>query len=429
MPKIVSIDVAISEIRSGHHVFIHSAAATPQALVKAMVARAHELRGVKIYSIHTEGDCSYALPEHEASFEVHSFFNGHNIREARKDAPGGINASFVPIFLSEVPLLFYRGAVPLDVALIQVSPPDRHGMCSLGPSVDVSISAVRTAKTVIAQVNPKMPRTFGEAQIEFSEIDFAIEVNEELYLKKPAVLSDKELQIGRNVASLIEDGSTLQTGIGAIPDATLKALNGHKDLGVHTEMFSDGLIDLMESGAITNRFKPRLPGKVVSSFVIGSRRVYDFIDDNPNVMLMDAAYTNDTQNIRQNPKMIAINSALEVDLTGQICADSIGSRIYSGIGGQMDFMRGAALSLGGKPIIALPARTPKGIAKIVPFLKQGAGVTTTRAHVHYVVTEYGIAPLFGKTLRERAKALTSIAVPEDREELEKAAHQLLGASY
>ncbi|WP_347358704.1 acetyl-CoA hydrolase/transferase C-terminal domain-containing protein [Bdellovibrio sp.] len=421
MPKFVSADEALRDVQSGQHVFIHTAAATPQQLVKALVRRAPELENVKIYAIHTEGDCSYALPGYEKSFEVHSFFNGANLRKARPN----INSSFVPIFLSEVPQLFYRGIVPLDVALIQVSPPDRHGMCSLGPSVDVSIAAVRTAKKIIAQVNPRMPRTFGESQFEFNKIDCVVQVDEELHVVAPANPGDIELQIGRNVASLIEDGATLQMGIGAIPDATLRSLHGHRDLGIHTEMFSDGLIDLYKAGAITNRLKPRLTGKVVSSFVIGSRKVYDFIDDNPDVMMMDACYTNDTHVIRQNPKMIAINSAIEVDLTGQICADSIGSRIYSGIGGQMDFMRGAALSPGGKPIIALRSSSKKGVSKIVPTLKQGAGVTTTRAHVHYVVTEYGVAPLFGKTLKERAEALIAIAAPEVREELSRQAHAML----
>lgn len=421
MPQFVSAQQALKIVNSNDKVFIHSAAATPQQLVKALTARSNELRNVKIYSIHTEGDCSYADPSLSDSFEVHSFFNGSNLRKTRKN----INASFIPIFLSEVPVLFYSGTIALDVALIQVSPPDKHGMCSLGPSVDVSISAVRTAKKIIAQVNPKIPRTFGDGEIEFSTIDYAVEVDEDPYFAKSPLLSQVELKIGQNIASLIDDGSTLQMGIGAIPDATLKALTTHKDLGVHTEMFSDGLVDLYRAGAITNKFKKRLCGKIVSSFVLGTRKVYDFIDDNPQVILMDAAYTNDTHVIRQNPKVIAINSAIEVDLTGQVCADSIGSRIYSGIGGQMDFMRGAALSQGGKPIIALPSTTSRGESKITPFLKQGAGVTTTRAHVHYVVTEHGIAHLFGKTLKERAKALIQIAAPQFREELEKAANEVL----
>ncbi len=422
MPQFVSASDALKILKSEDNVFIQTAAATPQQLVRALTARAPEVRHVKVYSIHTEGDCSYANPDLADSFEIHSFFNGKNIRAAR----GNVNALFVPIFLSEIPYLFYRGTVPLDIALVQVSPPDKHGMCSLGPSVDVTISAVRTAKVVIAQVNPRMPRALGDAQIEFSKIHFAVEVDEELYLAKPPVLSETELQIGRNIASLIEDGSTLQMGIGAIPDAALKALRSHKDLGVHTEMFSDGLVDLYASGAISNRFKRRMAGKIVSSFALGSRKTYDFIDDNPMVLMMDAAYTNDSHIIRQNPKVIAINSAIEVDLTGQVCADSIGSRIYSGIGGQMDFMRGAALSEGGKPIIALPAKSGKGISKIVPFLKEGAGVTTTRAHVHYVVTEYGVAYLHGKTLKDRMQALVAIAAPELREELERKGREVLG---
>lgn len=422
MPQFVSASDALKIVKSNDNVFVQTAAATPQQLVKALTNRAEELQSVKIYSIHTEGDVSYAHPSLSKSFEIHSFFNGGNLRKIR----GNINPSFVPIFLSEIPHLFYRGVVPLDVALVQVSPPDQHGMCSLGPSVDVSVSAVRTAKVVIAQVNPKMPRTFGDAQIEFSRVNYAVEVDEELYLAKPKAPTEVELQIGRNIANLIEDGSTLQMGIGAIPDATLKALTNHKDLGIHTEMFSDGLVDLYKTGAITNKFKKRLAGKIVSSFVLGSRKVYDFIDNNPMVMMMDAAYTNDTHVIRQNPKVVAINSAIEVDLTGQVCADSIGNRIYSGIGGQMDFIRGAALSLGGKPIIALPSTTAKGESKISAFLKEGAGVTTTRAHVHYIVTEHGVAYLHGKTLQERAAALIQIAAPEFREELQRKANQVLG---
>lgn len=421
MTQFVTAEQAACIIQSNQHVFIHSAAATPQQLVKAMSARAHELRNVHIYSIHTEGNCSYAAPGLEESFQIHSYFNGGNIRKTRQN----ITSCFVPVFLSEIPHLFYNGHVMLDVALLQVSPPDQHGMCSLGPSVDVSIAAARTAKIIIAQVNKQMPRTFGDSQIEFSKISYAVEVDEPLYMASAPQLTKTELEIGQQVANLIDDGSTLQMGIGAIPDATLKALINHKDLGIHTEMFSDGLVDLYTHGAITNKFKNQFKEKTLSSFVIGSKKVYDFIDDNPNVVMMDAAVTNDTHLIRQNPKMVAINSAIEVDLTGQVCADSIGSRIYSGIGGQMDFMRGAALSRGGKPIIALPSTTAKGESKISATLKKGAGVTTTRAHVHYVVTEYGIASLFGKTLAERAKALISIAAPQFREELQKEAYEIL----
>ena len=421
MPIILSAEKAAQVIQSKQHVFIHSAAATPQQLVKAMTARASELNDVHIYSIHTEGDCSYALPQYASNFHIHSFFNGANIRKTRQH----ITSCFVPIFLSEIPHLFYNEQIKLDMALIQISEPDQHGMCSLGPSVDVTIAAVRTAKVIIAQVNPQMPRTFGDAQIEYSKINYVVEVNEPLYQAKISQLSQTELQIGQHVASLIENGATLQMGIGAIPDATLKALSHHQDLGVHTEMFSDGLVDLYAKGAITNQFKSRFKDKIVSSFVIGSQKVYDFIHDNPNVVMMDAAYTNDTHIIRQNPKVVAINSAIEVDLTGQVCADSIGSRIYSGIGGQMDFMRGAALSKGGKPVIALPSLTSKGESKIVATLKPGAGVTTTRAHVHYVVTEYGVAYLYGKTLEERVKALIAIAAPQARQELAAQAEIIL----
>lgn len=422
MPQFVSAQEALQLVNSGNHVFVQTAAATPQQLTKALGARAGELRNVKVHSIHTEGDVSYAHPDHAESFEIHSYFNGANLRRVR----GNINPSYVPCFLSEIPALFYSGAVPLDVALIQVSTPDSHGMCSLGPSVDVTLAAVRTAKLVIAQVNPQMPRTFGDAQIEFSRIQYAVEVNEPLYMKPPAKMGETEIKIGKNIASLIEDGSTLQMGIGAIPDAALKALGSHKDLGIHTEMFSDCLVDLYETGAITNKMKARLAGKIVSSFVIGSEKVYKFIDNNPLVMMMDTSWTNDTHVIRQNPKVVAINSAVEVDLTGQVCADSIGARIYSGVGGQMDFMRGAALSHGGKPIIALPSTTAKGKSKITGFLQRGAGVTTTRAHVHYVVTEYGIAYLHGKTLAERCRALIDIAAPQFREELEKESAEVLG---
>ena len=324
----------------------------------------------------------------------------------------------MPIFLSEIPLLFYNGHVKLDVALIQISPPDEHGMCSLGPSVDVSIAAVRTAKTIIAQLNPNMPRTFGE-QVPYKDIHYIVEDSSPLHVLKSKALTEVEKKIGLNIANLIEDGSTLQMGIGSIPNAVLECLKGHKDLGVHTEMFSDGLIPLVESGVITGKYKVKHPTKIVSSFIHGSEDVYRFINNNPQVLLLDCAYTNNTHIIAQNPKVVAINSCTEVDLTGQVCADSIGSRIYSGVGGQMDFIRGAALSKGGKPIIALPSVTAKGESKISLVLKPGAGVVTTRAHAHYVATEYGVAFLHGKSLKERSKALIEIAHPDHRERLEK----------
>ncbi|MEX0844352.1 MAG: acetyl-CoA hydrolase/transferase C-terminal domain-containing protein, partial [Balneolaceae bacterium] len=316
--------------------------------------------------------------------------------------------------------LFRKNILPLDVALVHVSPPDIHGFCSLGVSVDTAAAAVQTAKYVIAQVNPNMPRTHGDGLIHVDHIDALVEVNvplPEQFVDEP---TEDEIKIGQYCAGLIEDGATMQMGIGAIPNAVLKSLTNHKNLGVHTEMFSDGVIELVESGVINGMNKKNHPGKIVSSFVMGSRKTYDFIDDNPSVAMLDVAYTNDTAVIRRNPKVTAINSAVEVDITGQVCADSIGTYHYSGVGGQMDFIRGASLSLGGKPIIALPSITRKGISRIVPFLKQGAGVVTTRAHVHYVVTEYGVANLYGKNLGQRAKALVEIAHPDHRDELNRA---------
>jgi acyl-CoA hydrolase len=419
MSHFSSADEAVKLIKSNDKVFIHSGVTTPQELVAAMVKRTPELRNVSIYQIHTEGDCSYAKADFRESFSVNNFFNGENMRHGCQD----IISNYIPIFLSEIPNLFYNKLVELDVALIQLSPPDKHGMCSLGASVDISIAAVRTAKRIIAQINPNVPRTFGDAGVHISKVDAFINVDQPIYEIIPSEISAVEKMIGKNVASLVEDRATLQMGIGAIPNAALSYLTGHKDLGIHTEMFSDGIIDLYNRGVITGNYKKKHPGKIVSSFVIGSKKVYDFIDDNPTVLLLDCAYTNNTQVIRQNDKVTAINSAIEVDLTGQVCADSIGERIYSGVGGQMDFIRGASLSAGGKPIIALPSTTSKGISKIVPFLKKGAGVVTTRAHVHYVVTEHGVADLYGKNIRDRVKALINIADPIHRQSLEKEAFE------
>jgi acyl-CoA hydrolase len=415
--KIVSPSEAVRQIKSNDRVFIQSVVAAPQTLIKAMTERASELTGIEIYHLHTEGDAPYARPEFRDSFHTNALFVGANVRSAV--ATG--EADFIPTFLSEVPLLFRREILPIDVALIHVSPPDRHGYCSLGTSVDVSLAAVQKAELVIAQINPNMPRTHGDGIIHQNAIHFGVEVTEALQEVAPAELSECELAIGRNCASLIEDGATLQMGIGSIPNAVLVALKNHKDLGIHTEMFSDGLIELIESGVVNGSRKKVHPHKIVSSFVMGTKKLYDFIDDNPEVILLDVAYVNDPSVIRRNPKVVAINSAIEVDLTGQVCADSIGTRIYSGVGGQMDFIRGASLSEGGKPIIALPSSTARGESKITPFLKEGAGVVTTRANVHYVVTEHGVANLYGKTLRQRAKALISIAHPDHREELERAA--------
>ncbi|HEY0040783.1 MAG TPA: acetyl-CoA hydrolase/transferase C-terminal domain-containing protein, partial [Flavisolibacter sp.] len=338
----------------------------------------------------------------------------------RSDVNEGL-ADYVPVFLSEIPNLFNHGIMPIDVALVQVSPPDDHGYCSLGVSVDVARSAVNNARYVIAQVNTNVPRTHGDGLIHSSRFYAMVECHEPLY---EARFGDKvgpdEMRIGEFVASLVEDRSTLQMGIGSIPDAVLRSLTNHKDLGVHTEMCSDGIVDLFEKDIINNRFKKIHPNKSVTGFALGTKKLYDYVDDNPAFQFLDIDYVNDPHVIRRNNKMVAINSAIEIDITGQVCSDSIGTYQFSGVGGQMDFMRGAALSEGGKPIIALPSRTGKGVPRIVPFLKQGAGVVTTRAHVHYVVTEYGIAYLYGRNLRQRAKALINISHPEDREALEKA---------
>lgn len=422
MSKYVTADEAVSVIASGNRVFIHSVAAAPRLLIEAMVRRASELRNVEIVHLHTEGEAPYAKPEYADSFRVNAFFVGANVRKALAEG----RADYVPIFLSEVPALFRRNILPLDVALVQVSPPDKHGFCSLGVSVDVSRAAVQKARYVIAQVNPNMPRTHGDGLIHTDVFHAMIESNDQLHLFENPPANDIELQIGQNVASLIEDGATLQMGIGAIPDAVLGALGNHKHLGIHTEMFSNGLIDLVEKGVVTGDHKRVHPGKIVAGFVMGNRKLYDFIDDNPLVAMLDIAYVNDTAVIRRNPKVTSINSAIEIDLTGQVCADSIGMMQYSGVGGQMDFIRGASLSEGGKPIIAMPSTTAKGISRIVPFLKQGAGVVTTRAHMHYVVTEYGVANLYGKNMRQRAYELINLAHPDHREDLLREAHSRFG---
>lgn len=417
--KIVNAEEAVKNISSGDHVFIQSVAAAPQTLINAMTARANELQNVEIYHLHTEGKAPYSEHQYKESFHTNSFFIGGNVRKAIELG----EADFIPCFLSEVPLLMRRGRIPIDVALIHVSPPDRHGYCSLGTSIDVTLAGVQTANTVIAQVNPKMPRTHGDGLLHVGEIDFAVEVEDEIPELPLAQPTPEEIAIGKYCAELVENGATLQMGIGAIPNAVLLALTDHKDLGVHTEMFSDGLIPLLESGVVNGCKKKIHPKKVVASFVMGTRKLYEFIDDNPEIAMLDVAYVNDPAVIRRNPKVTAINSAIEVDLTGQVCADSIGSRMYSGVGGQIDFIRGASLSEGGKPIIALPSTTAKGQSKIVPFLKEGAGVVTTRANVHWVVTEYGAVNLYGKTLRQRAIELISIAHPDHREDLTRAAFE------
>jgi len=404
---------AVKHIKSGDHIYIHSVAAAPQELIKAMVARANELENVTIYHLHTEGDASYTNEGYEKSFKTKAFFVGANIRKAVSEG----RADYIPVFLSEVPLLFRKGIIKLDIAMIMVSPPDEHGFCTLGTSVDSSLAAVQTAKKIIVEINPNMPRTHGDGFIHTSKFAAMVAVDYPLYEFNPGEPTEIESKIGQNVATLVEDGATLQMGIGAIPNAVLLALTNHKDLGIHTEMFSDGIIPLVEKGILNGSKKRIHPGKIVSGFVMGTKKLYDFMHDNPLIAMLDIGYINDTAVIRRNPKVTAINSAIEVDLTGQVCADSIGTFHYSGVGGQMDFIRGASLSDGGKPILALPSMTAKGISRIVPFLKEGAGVVTTRAHVHYIVTENGVADLYGKSLKERALALVKIAAPQHQDYL------------
>ena len=413
----VSLEEASSKVKSGDRVFIQGAAMTPYKLIDGLVSRYESLSDVEIIHLHTEGQAAYTEKPYSQAFRMNSVFVGSNVRQSVKEGHG----DYIPIFLSEIHLLFRRSILPLDVAFIQVSPPDSHGYCSLGTSIDITIPAIQTAKLVIAQVNPQVPRTHGDGFIHMSELDFAIEEDAPIYGHDLPVASEIENKIGANIASLVEDGATLQMGIGAIPNAALQNLGNHKNLGIHTEMFSDGILPLVESGVINGSQKEVKTGKIVTCFAVGSQKLYDFMDDNPLVHMKEAAYTNDTAIIRRNPKVTAINSAIEIDLTGQVCADTIGQMQFSGVGGQMDFIRGASLSEGGKAIIAMPSVTKNGISKITPFLKEGAGVTTTRAHVHYIVTEYGVVDLYGKNLKQRAKALISIAHPDHRESLEKAA--------
>ena len=419
----VSTAQAVSQIQSGDRVFLQGAAMTPNTLIDALCERYNELKEVEIVSIHTEGDAKYAREPYSNSFKMNSCFVGRNVRKMVSTSQG----DYIPIFLSDIHLLFRKGILPIDVAIVQVSPPDKHGFCSLGVSVDIALPAIQTAKKVIAQINPFVPRTHGDSTIHIKNIDSAIEVNTPIYTTEISPISKIEKQIGQHVANLIDDGATLQMGIGNIPNAVLNNLENHKRLGVHTEMFSDGVLPLIEKGVITGEDKEIKTGKIVSCFAVGSQNLYSYVDDNPLVHFKEAAYTNDTAIIRKNPKVTAINSAIEIDLTGQVCADTIGTSQYSGVGGQMDFIRGAALSAGGRPIFAMPSCTANGISKITPYLKHGAGITTTRAHVHYVATEYGVVNLFGKNLKERANALISIAHPKHREHLAKEAFERFGS--
>ena len=416
MVRHASATEALACVQSGMRVFIHGGAATPTILVEALVAQAERLRDVELIHIHVVGKVDYALPEYARSFRVANLFVGHNMRPH----VGSARVDYLPCFLSEIPNLFRSGRRPLDVALLHVSPPDEHGFCTLGVSVDVAQAAADSAKVIVAQVNPQMPRVHGDGFIHMSRIHHWVEVDTPIPEFPQPPIGPEEAAIGRFAAEIIEDGATLQMGIGGVPDAVLAALKGHRHLGIHTEMMSDGVLDLIHSGAVDNTLKKIHPGKIVVGFVTGTRKVYDFIDDNPQVALLDIAYVNNPTIIARNPKVTAINSAVEIDLTGQVCADSVGHRIISGVGGQMDFIRGASLSPGGKPIIALSSRTKKGESRLVSALRPGAGVVTTRQHVHYVITEYGVADLYGRTLHERARALTAIAHPEDREYLQRA---------
>jgi len=415
--NIVTASEAVSHVRSGNRVYIQGAAMTPNVLIDALCERYQEIENVEIFQIHTEGKALYSKAPYNESFRINTCFVSGNVRQAVNSG----NGDYIPIFLSEIHLLIRKNILPIDVAFIQVSPPDKHGYCSLGVSVDITLPAVQTAKKVIAQINPQVPRTHGDGIIHISRIYTAIELDEPIFAPQIAEPSEIEQRIGRHVAGLIEDGATLQMGIGGIPNVVLANLMNHKRLGIHTEMLSDGVLPLIEKGVITGEEKEIKTGKLVTCFALGSQKLYNFVDDNPTVHFKEAGYTNDSAIIRQNPKVTAINSAIEIDLTGQVCADTIGKYQYSGVGGQMDFIRGASLSEGGKAIFAMPSITNKGFSKIVPYLKEGAGVTTTRAHVHYIATEYGIVNLYGQNLKQRAKALISIAHPDHREQLEKEA--------
>ncbi len=424
--KVVSADEAVQAVKSYDKILVHSNCAFPSTIIEALVKRKDELIDVSIYHALALGNLPYLSEDMKRSFTHYSFFIGPNSRKAVQEG----RAEFIPIFLSEVPLLFISGAIKLDVAFIHVSPPDVHGFCSYGVEVGLTKAGAERAKIIIAQVNNKMPRTLGNSFIHISKIDYIVEVDEDIkeLTNFDGAASDEEKKIyamiGKNVASLIEDESTLQLGIGSIPNSVLQFLDDRKDLGVHSELFSDGVIDLIEKGIITNEKKTLHPGKVIAGFVLGSKKLYRFIDNNPVFEFHSQEYVNDPFIIAKNDKMVAINSAIEVDITGQVCSDSIGDRMYSGFGGQLDFIRGASHSKGGKPIIALPSSTKnKNISRIVNKLKSGAGVVTTKGDVHYIVTEYGIAQLYGKTIRERVKELIKIAHPKFRDELQKSAQE------
>ena len=425
--RFVSAEEAVKSVKSGDHVHLSSVASAPRLLIDALCerGRAGELHDVRIHHLHTEGPAPYSGPEFEGIFFHQGFFIGTNVR---KNVQAGYS-DYIPVFLSETQKLYRSGALPCDVAMIQVCPPDEHGFVSLGTSVDATLAAIECAKTVIAVVNRNVPRAWGQAMIPLDYIDIFVEGDTPLEASKPASPNETEKAIGKYCAELIDDGACLQMGIGAIPNAVLAQLGNHKNLGIHTEMFADGVLDLVKKGVITGSEKVTDKGKIVSTFLLGSQECYDFIDDNPMVTMMDVGYTNDPFIISRNPKMTAINSAVQIDITGQVCADSIGTKFYSGTGGQVDFMYGASRAKEGKAIIAMPSRTTKGLGKIVPAVYEGSGIVSTRAHVHWVVTEFGAVNLYGKSMQERAKLLTSIAHPDDRESLDRAAYERFGPHY
>jgi acetyl-CoA hydrolase len=422
--RLTTAEEAVKPIQSGHRVFLTGNCSVPQKLLAALVDHAKSLEDVEIVQVLTVGPAPHADPKMEGHLRVNTLFISANVRQAVHEG----RADFTPVLLSEVPILFKENHLPLDAVLIQVSPPDEHGFCSLGIEAGLVKTPAQVAKIVIAEINEQMPRTLGDSFLHFSKIDYAVPVNYPLAELPMGESNELSMQIGQHIAELIEDGSTMQMGIGGIPDAVLHFLGNKRDLGVHTELFSDGVMKLIQEGVINNEKKTLHPGKIVAGFILGSHKLYDFVDDNPIVELHPTEYVNDPFVIAQNDKMISINSAIEIDLTGQVCADSIGPRLYSGVGGQLDFVYGAARSKGGKPIIALPSTaTPGGgdsVSRIVPMLKQGAGVVTTRNHVHYIATEYGIAHLYGKTIKERTQALIAIAHPDFRDALRAGAKEL-----
>lgn len=419
--KVTDVDTALAGIRSGERVYLAGGAGVPLRLVEGLTRRAGELDEVELTHILTFAPAPYAAPEYKQSFRVNALFIGENVRQAVQEG----RADFTPVFLSEIPALFRDGTLPLDAALVSLAPPDEHGFCSFGVEVGTTKPATEEAGVIIAEINQQMPRTLGDCFIHVSRLKHIVEVDYPLPEAPQGGSSELHLRVGEHIAAMIPDGATLQMGIGSIPDAVLANLGNHRDLGIHTELFSDGVVAMVEKGVITCRRKTFHPGKIVSGFAFGTKALYDFVDNNPLIELHPSDYVNDPFNIARNDRMVAINSALQVDLTGQVCADSIGSRLYSGVGGQLDFIRGAARSQGGLPIVACLS-TAKGdsVSRIVPMLYEGSGVVTTRNDVHYIVTEFGVASLHGKTVRQRARALINIAHPRFREELTRAAEEL-----